>query len=367
MKIGFDAKRAFHNRTGLGNYSRDLIQGLINLAPENSFYLFNPKKNSSWSPSGNSHEIIQPKSKFHRRFHTLWRRKKISSLCEELDIEIYHGLSHELPLGIENQKCKTVVSIHDLIFERFPKQYKGIDRASYRLKIKHACQVANAIVCVSEFTASELIDLYSVDPEKIEIIWPSIHDSFYSKEYVELSIPNLKLGEYYLSVGTFELRKQQKELLNILRSDSKRQLVLVGKENSYAQELRDIAEQEGYADRLFLMHKVDLLQLKALYKQAKAFVYASSFEGFGMPIAEAMAVGCPVIIPDLPLYQEVTAGKAFFYPDRSWDVLVQLLKELEAKDLFTEKIAQAKEVAKRYTVEQSAEKTLALYKSLPAR
>ena len=127
MRIGFDAKRAFHNNTGLGNYSRFIIKALLKYAPQNEYLAYSPKL----SKIDLGIKTITPKKKI------LWRSWLIKSDLERDNIRIYHGLSNELPFGLKKSGIKSVVTIHDLIFERYPRLYPFLDRKSTRLNSSH--------------------------------------------------------------------------------------------------------------------------------------------------------------------------------------------------------------------------------------
>ena len=132
MRIGFDAKRVFSNTTGLGNYSRDTINLLSYHFNDNKYFLFTPNKKfknklNFFYKNGNS-TICTPNTLFNRAFKNYWRSRSIvNDLCKH-KIDIYHGLSNELPIGIESTNIKTVVTIHDLIFIRFPYLFNVFDR-----------------------------------------------------------------------------------------------------------------------------------------------------------------------------------------------------------------------------------------------
>ena len=158
MKIGYEAKRIFHNKTGLGNYSRDLIRILSTYYPDNTYFLYNPKpseKNLFNSEKTNIKECL-PKSSFYKMFYNLWRQKAIVGDIVADDIQIYHGLSGEIPLGINRTKIKTIVTIHDLIFLRYPELYPFLDRIIYRVKFYSACKNADTIIAISEETKKDM-------------------------------------------------------------------------------------------------------------------------------------------------------------------------------------------------------------------
>ena len=152
MKIGFDAKRAFSNNTGLGNYSRDSIRILGSFFPNNQYHLYTPKATHnprlSFLEGQAQYHVHTPTFFIHNTFSGIWRSAMLSKQLQKDEIDIYHGLSHELPKGIEKTNIKTVVTIHDLIFIRYPHFFKPIDRKIYYYKFLHACQIADHIIAV---------------------------------------------------------------------------------------------------------------------------------------------------------------------------------------------------------------------------
>ena len=138
MKIAFDAKRAFRNFAGLGNYSRTLINSIAKYFPENQYFLYTPDEGAGlvdFPPK--STQVIMPESFLHRSFSSYWRTYKITESVRKKKIDLYHGLSHELPQNIEKSGTRSIVTIHDLIFYRYPELYKAIDRKIYKKKYAH--------------------------------------------------------------------------------------------------------------------------------------------------------------------------------------------------------------------------------------
>ena len=157
MRISFDAKRAFFNRSGLGNYSRNLLNSLYKFYPENGYILFTPKnENKIKLENEDSYKIISPNNRFFRFFSSYWRTKIIGEIITKEKPDIYHGLSHELPVINSKTKTKYIVTIHDLIFIRYPKYYSKIDRYIHIQKIKYACKKADLIIAISEQTKNDL-------------------------------------------------------------------------------------------------------------------------------------------------------------------------------------------------------------------
>ena len=175
MKIGYDSKRAFENQTGLGNYSRDLINTYSLSNPKFQILLFASKifqnKRLDFLKSRNNIKIVGPKNFLFQLFKPIWRSFGILKDLKKEKIDIFHGLSHEIPFGIYRTKIKTVVTIHDLIFLRLPQYFNIFDRLVYYYKVKYACKRSDKIIAISNQTKSDIIELFKIDSKKIEVVY----------------------------------------------------------------------------------------------------------------------------------------------------------------------------------------------------
>jgi len=301
MNIGFDGKRAANNLTGLGNYSRSLILQLSELFHQNHYFVYSPKvKEVQQISVFFEKDNISLKLPEKSGLGFLWRSFSVKSQIRRDQIEVYHGLANEIPFGMQNLQTKTVVTIHDLIFLKLPQHYKFIDRNIYNFKSKYACKNADLIVAISEQTRKDIIELYNIAPSKIEVIYQSCDDSFKKmvppdhKETVRIRY-NLPT-KYILNVGTIEARKN---LLLIIRAmpeiDPAYKLIVVGKKQAYATEVLAEIERLGINDRVIFLKDIPFNDLPAIYQLASVFVYPSFYEGFGIPIIEALYGGVPVV------------------------------------------------------------------------
>ena len=150
MKIGFDAKRLFNNRSGLGNYSRTLVGQLSAENPDDRYYLYTPKTGMEVDFASRQNVCTVVPQGLWRGWGSLWRTKALAGLSGRHGLDIFHGLSHELPAGIERTGVRSVVTIHDLIFMRHPEFFPAVDAYVYGRKVLYACRVADAIVAISE-------------------------------------------------------------------------------------------------------------------------------------------------------------------------------------------------------------------------
>ncbi len=298
MKIGFDAKRLFFNFSGLGNYSRSVVKHYHQLYEEDQITLFvKHYEESKFKKDFLTSEycIVDGKKKF------LWRFKNIVKDIEKQDLDIYHGLSNELPYSIENlSTLYKIVTIHDLIFLKFPEFYPLIDRKIYHSKFRRSCNSADKIIAVSESTKMDIIQFFGIPESKIEVIYQSCDDIFYDK-IKDCPFPKYIENEkrpYFLFVSSITKRKNLKNVLvalNLIKPENRPLLVVVGDGGKYKKELEKwVGENNLSRDVLFLGH-IKNQELKELYFHAKFSIYPSFYEGFGIPIIESLLCGTPVI------------------------------------------------------------------------
>ena len=303
MKLAFDAKRITHNGTGLGNYSRFIVNALADRFPNNSYHLYSPDKGKDYLralvPEGENVMYHYPESTPLGALSKDWWRTYgiVRDLKSEMP-DVYHGLSNELPFGLAKAGIPSVVTIHDLIFVRYPQFYKPIDRAIYNFKFRRACRIADKVVAVSEMTKKDIIHIYNVPEEKIEVVYQGCNASFAQP------IEQDKLWEvkhryhlpevFVLNVGSIEARKNLLFIVKALKGKDI-PLVAIGKRTPYADVVEQYVRENNMEGQVTLLSNIPHEDLPAIYRLASLFVYPSLFEGFGIPILEALNSGTPVI------------------------------------------------------------------------
>jgi len=299
MKIGFDGKRATNNLTGLGNYSRSLIAQLAEFFPQNQYFVYSPKiKEHAQIRHFLTAKGIE--SRLPDQPGLFWRTSGIKKQLLKDNIDLFHGLSHEIPLQIQNSGIRSIVTIHDLIFLKFPQYFGRIDRFIYKLKAYYACRHADKIVAISECTKRDIIEFFHTDPDKIEVIYQSCDDSFKfpssAQIQQEVRIKHNLPSKYILNVGTIETRKNLLTLIKALpQIHPDYQLVVVGKQTAYADSVHQEIANLGLKDKVHFLQNVPFDELPSIYQMAGSFVYPSLYEGFGIPIIEALYSNIPVI------------------------------------------------------------------------
>jgi len=317
MNIAFDAKRAFHNYSGLGNYSRLLIHSLSNLYQENQYFLYTPKYKPhplhDFALNENC-KIIVPNGVASWLPSSFWRTFFMVNHINTQNVDVFHGLSGELPVSKLNMP--KVVTMHDLIFMRFPEYYATFDRKMYEKKFIHACNVADKIIAISKQTAEDCIQFLGADARKIEIAYQSCDPIFFTASKNEEVIKKYNLPDrFILSVGTIEARKNLLSLVKALQyMDDDVSLVALGGKTPYTAQVEEYIKANNLTQRVQLIHNATFRDFPAIYAAAAAFVYPSVFEGFGIPVLEALAVGTPLATSNVSSMPEV-GGDAVLYFD----------------------------------------------------
>lgn len=367
MKIGFDAKRLYMNSSGLGNYSRNLVANMNKLYPTNEYVLFTPQQNQKYkSFCGNPYVNVLPAGFLNRTFSSKWRSSTIISQINDQKLDVYHGLSNELPYTIADFKGKKVVTIHDLIFIRFPHYYSAFDRANYRKKVTSACLMADVVIAISHQTKNDLIEFLGIDASKIHVVYQSCEEVFWNHKTEQdqsvIALNNLP-ENYILYVGTVEPRKNLLELVKALELVDV-PLVVVGRlKSSYGKKVMETIEALKLTNKIHFVQNVSNNQLAALYANAKCLVYPSSFEGFGLPVLEAMVCGCPVITGKNSSLVEV-GGDSVTYIEQVSDVeniALELGNLVNSSDLLNKRREQGLLRAQEFSVQKWVTGTFELY------
>jgi glycosyltransferase involved in cell wall biosynthesis len=382
MNIGFDAKRAFHNRTGLGHYSRSLISALAEYYPHHDYFLFNTRPSDLFPINKkNLHEVL-PHSVPYKLFPALWRSSGMTADFKKRKLDIYHGLSHELPLYINTSGVRSVVTIHDLIHERFPEQYSKVDVQIYRRKFRYACRQADKIIAISHQTRRDIIEFYGIPEEKITVCYQSCHPAFaeqVSDEVKEKIKKKYQLPEqYFLYVGSVIERKN---LLTICRAmvhlgnELSVPLVVIGDGGKYKQQVKEFIRRNGLDNRVFFLSEHPLANrsssflqpedFPAIYQLAVALIYPSYYEGFGIPVLEALWSRLPVITSNVSCLPETGGNGVYYVNPASAGEIAEGMKKIYFDKTVAESLKEKGwQQAHRFTAQQSAASVMNVYEEL---
>ncbi len=369
MKIGFDAKRIVRNNTGLGNYGRTLVNNLSRVVPDGtSLCLYAPD-------SGNEtlrRQVVEapnisfayPNGSMPRWY---WRSHGIVSDLKRDGIQLFHGLSGELPFGIHKAGIHTVVTIHDLIFLRHPEYYKPIDRFFYGWKFRHTVREADRIIAISECTKRDIMHFGKVPSEKIDLIYQSCSTYFKQREseqkLQEVNSHYMLPPRYVIGVGTIEERKNMLLAVKaMLLLPEELSLILVGRPTPYADKIQKFIEEHRLGQRVRMLHNVPNADLPAIYQMAEVAVYPSRYEGFGIPVIEAIQSGLPVVAGSGSCLEEAGGPDTLYVSPNDVEgmaaAITQVLKGTEGRQ---QRIERAQDYIHRFEGNDVASQVLDIY------
>lgn len=341
MKIGFDAKRLFLNYTGLGNYGRIVVRELQKNFPEHEYHLYTTKVLRNTDT-----ELFFDKSKFvihesKSKFISYWRSFSIVEEMLKDGIDVYHGLSAELPFEIKKSGIKSVVTIHDLIFKYFPSDYKFIDRTIYNFKSKYACVNADGIISISDYTSRDIQNTYGIDKSKISVVYLPVDERFSNEIDSDLQVEvknkyNLP-DRFFLYVGSVIGRKNLKSVIHAMSIIGRNELiplVVVGSGKKYMDETKTLIGKKGLVNKVLFLSDVSNEELPIIYRLSKFFVFPSVYEGFGLPVLEAIQSGKSVIVAEDTSLVEVTGNCGAILPQNDISSLANAIsKKSNEEDL----------------------------------
>ncbi len=371
-RIGFDAVRALRNSTGLGNYARRVLRGLLAAGTGLEGHLFSPapaRPPYARLPEELGASLHLPPAAWRQPgLSTWWRTFRLGRRAAASGIELYHGLTHEIPRDLPRTGVPSVLSVADLLWERYPGLYPRVDRRSYQWRYRWSAEHASAVVALSEQTRNDLLELYQVDPARLWVI-PPPGDPRYAvpvpAEQRHEVLNRYGLPErFLLSVGTWEARKNQRTAIVALASlEAERTppLVLVGRDGGTGAELSRLAERLA-PGRVRFVSGVRHADLPAVMQSADLFLYPSLSEGFGLPIVEALAAGVPVIASEGRCFREAGGPATLYAPATDAIALAGMIRHvLDDPDLAATMGTAGRRHAERFDGARLAKQMLDLY------
>ncbi len=297
---------------GIHQYSKALLTHLPQQAPEFEYHAF--LMDRAYAPAGVSlHRAAKPSESPMRRI--LWEQLQAPRLVRRLGIDLLHGFAYALPIAVT---IPTVVTVHDLTFIRFPRAFPRSKQQYLARMTALSCHRARVVIADSRATARDLQSLLQVPAEKIEVIYPGVDERYRPLPPEEVDAYRQKKGwpaRFLLMVGTLEPRKNHQGLIEayaIYRERARQPLPLLigGGKGWHYQQIFARVQTLGLEDHVRFLGFVPWEDLPWLYNAATLFLYPSRYEGFGLPVAEAMRCGLPVITSTASSLPEVAGDAA---------------------------------------------------------
>ncbi len=372
MTIAFDAKRFCSNAAGLGNYSRFIIEALGQANPNLELLLCSPSAGRpelyrSVLDALPNAQLLLPEGLIKG---SLWRNYGLLKELPKHQCKLFHGLSHELPLGLKPGSMATAVTMHDLIYEKMPHLYKYIDRKLYAWKYKSAARRADLVIAISEQTKRDLIELYQIDASKIRVIYQGCAPQYglATDADEELARSTYFLPKkYMLFVGSIEERKNLKLCVDALAASGQEELhlVAIGRATPFCQEVKARARELKIDKRVHLLHGLPFKHLPGIYRGAELFAYPSRYEGFGIPILEAIRSSVPVIAATGSCLEEAGGPDSLYTDPDDAEMMATMIQRIcNDRSLRKQMIERSLKYAERFQPAAIAQDLFEAYSSI---
>jgi glycosyltransferase involved in cell wall biosynthesis len=336
-KIALDARRlGARTLGGIGHYVSELASRLPALAPEFEFLLLTDRTLTR-VPDGCRQVVLgraYPEGGAGVKLYSpLWMNLEVARFIRREGLSLFHGANYALPVSGD---CRFVATVHDLAFIRVPKTFSLIHRTYLRSQVALSVRRADHIAVVSRAVRDDLIRLTGVDPRRVTVIHNGV-DECYSvcndQSYLAGVRSRLNLPErYLLYVGAIEAKKNIEALLMagapLVHEGLVDAIVLAGADGRRADDIRNLASELRLTGKAVFLGRVAQEAMPGLYGMARAFVFPSWFEGFGLPILESMACGTPVVASNSSSLPEVAGDAAILFPPAAPDVLGRELRRV---------------------------------------
>lgn len=370
MKIGFDAKRFFFNHSGLGNYSRTLIESLLKFHPQHEYVLYIDRLDALKNAHPDAIRILELYGdngcNGQDRFTLVmvdapkwWRTWGMGKRVALDGVDVFHGLSNELPMDLPNSVVG-VCTIHDVIFKEYPSYYKWWDRLIYHWKTKFAVNRSNRIVMTSERTSLQVGKYYSAAIGKSSVVYQSVHELYSTVT----DFPSESASPYWVYQSSFTGRKNHSTLIDAFSKIHKQvdwNLMLVGLEGPSLESLRIRAKALGLDGRIYFKANATQEEMVTIVKQASAFIYPSLSEGFGIPLAEALICDLPMAVSGLAVFKELVEDlPLYFHPNKVEEMSAAMYKITQNDEQVRQRLLRNK-LKSKISAEQTSQQMMLVY------
>lgn len=375
-RFGYDLKKGLPNRVGSGKYCFELLLNFSNLDKENEYFIYLPTKPTEDLPKESTrwhYKIVGP-----RRFWTALGLS-LEFFFKKPRLDVFFSPTHYLPPFVP---YPSVISVLDLSYIHFPYLFKKSDLLQLKLWTAYSIKKAERVLTISQASKDDIIKVYGVPNERVVVTYPGIKNVSDIKPFgLELRVERYKAlsmekirekygikGDYILFVGTFQPRKNIVRLIEAfsrvkidssLRAQNDITLVIVGKKGWMYKEILEAPKKYGVEKHVRFLEFVPDEDLAVLYQNARCFVLPSLYEGFGLPILEAMSNGCPVITSNVSSLPEAGGDAALYVnPTDVNDIASKISMLLKDERLREELVKKGYQQVKKFSWEKTARETL---------
>jgi glycosyltransferase involved in cell wall biosynthesis len=380
MRIGIDYTAAVRQGGGIGRYTRNLIRALVELDSENCYKLMVA---GGWGEGDGlgpwpANVVVRSVPLSDRWVHLLWQRLRLPVPVQAVtgSLDLFHSPDFVLP---PTAGTPTILTVHDLSFLRVPQFFVPEFRKYLEAAVTRAVSRARHILADSESTRCDLLELMSVEPERVSVLYPGVEARF---RRVEDPVVLAKVRSRYdlperfvLGLSTLQPRKNFEGLIEAFRrlldehgdepETEGLQLVIAGGKGWMYEEMLALVERNGLADLVRFPGFAADEDLPALYSLAAVFAFPSWYEGFGLPVLEAMACGTPVVAADNSSLPEAVGKSGLMVSAEDTAALVSALSDLLTdQELRSRLVADGREQARKFNWENAGRELLEVYRTV---
>jgi glycosyltransferase involved in cell wall biosynthesis len=376
MKIAVNTRFLLSGKLeGIGIYTQEIFKRVVQLMPEHEFFfLFDRAYSSAFIFEKNVTPIVVHPPARHPFLWYLWFEQSVPKVLKENNIDVFFSPDGFASL---NTSVPQIITIHDLGFEHFPEHVPFLVRKFYRYFTPKHCEKATKILAVSAYTKQDIISIYNIETKKIEVVYNGFDTHLASLKggtqpvQAERLVPfrGFRGEPYFIFVGAVHPRKNVLGLLKAFEQfktsySHAHQLVIVGRKAWMNKELEDFYEKMQFKKEVIWIEKIERADLIQLMQQSFGLVYPSLFEGFGIPIIEAMSLGIPVICSNVSAMPEVAGNAALLVrPDNTIEIAAAMNELIINDVLRNDLIAKGKIRATYFDWNTSAEKVVDIIKT----
>lgn len=376
MKVGVDLDGLTLRSGGIGRYAVNLVNYLSPLlkgSSQDKMYVFFHRSFEKRLIQEESRLELIPELTFIKS-NVLRKGVFLPFSLRRWDLDLFHGVDHVgLPFLYKNKNCRYVVTIHDLITRIFPYKFSFKHRFVQNSLLSLVLKKADKVIAVSHTTKEDLLRFYPWCEGKIKVIYEGVEPHFYPRSRPEIKRIMEKYNidqNYFLFLGTVEPRKNIGRVVEAfiqfkreIRTEQK--LVITGRKGWLYKGILDQMNQSPFSRDILFTGFIEDEDLPSLYSGAELFLYPSLYEGFGLPLLEAMACGAPVITSNVSSLGELGGGVALLVNPRNVDEMVQEMKKLIKEPRIKEKMRKkGLERTREFTWKKAAEETFRVYKEI---
>lgn len=362
MRIGVNALYLIPGGVGGTEiYLRNLLAAMAEIDPSNQWFLItNQETGATLSPPApNFHSLTQSLRAQVRPWRLFWEQTGLPTLARDLKLDVLLNPGFTSPFF---SPCPTVTVFHDLQHKRHPEYFRWWDLPFWQFFLYWSARRSARLIAVSDATRDDLLRFYPMDPGRISVVPHGVEEAFF-----DIGRRRRQSDPFVLCVSTLHPHKNLDRLVRAFRRVPSHRLVITGLRGFHTEGLERTIAQCGMADRVRLTGWIPRLELLGLFEKASAFIYPSTFEGFGMPVLEALAAGLPSAVSDIEPMRSIAGGAALLFDPHSEDAIVGAVAHLLSDTELRNRLAEAgPRRAAQFRWQDTAARTLAVLQEAAA-